>query len=234
MKNLLFIFAIMIMFLFSSCSSSKYTLPPNVYRSMISPKSNYADYNGLKNLNRNLLKNKKLLIMAVVYDQFDNVDVPAISQDMLDSMKSLTEKIRESRYFIDVQFTTMSHFKIGTVEELSEVCKHFGAEYVLLVNSAYNFYKYSTTWGNFIAWFPVINFMIPFNRFTGTIFVEGTIMSRDGAILFTETVNNQLSENTNILYSREHFFRMSRELHQNSYNKLYSLLVKDFENGVKR
>jgi len=54
---------------------------------------------------------------------------------MMESMKAFTKKMQDSGLFRDVQFTTMSHFKIGTVAELVELSKHFGADYILLVNT---------------------------------------------------------------------------------------------------
>ncbi|MBN1114508.1 MAG: hypothetical protein JXA66_04145 [Oligoflexia bacterium] len=219
--------------LLAAVSCSTYNNPPIIYRSRVLPREGMAkdtfsviDYGSLKAKSRVFTKGKRLLIMYVSYDQFENTSIPPLPAGMLAALGDFREAMLKSGIFSDVQMVSFSHFKVGSADELKEISRRFGAGYILVITSAYNFYKYSTTWGNFMAWVPIINFIIPFHRVTGDIFLQASMLTVDGGIVFTETKNARLSENTNILYSPEHFERMSMELHHKTYSELAAASLK--------
>ena len=222
MKLLYFIIIILII---NSCSYFNYKNPPVVYKSLLNIK-NQSELKNFKNIDRTIKLKSKVLVFYTSYDQFDNPRINAVPEGFTEGLNAFKANLEKSNAFSSIEMLAVSTIKIGTLDELLEVSRRFGADYIIVVNSAYNYYKYSTTWG----YIPIFNFIVPSYRITADLYLEADILNIQGAILFNKNYSETLSENTNILFADKHNLRMSKELNYNAYSGLSTLIIDEISN----
>lgn len=226
---------ILLIVLFTSCSTTSYIAPSIVYKSPISPKFDPSskvfsleDYMFINNLNTKTKKNSKLIVFYQSYDLFEFSSTPYMAQSIEYGLDSFIQILENSKLFRSVQRFSLSHININSISDMVEICRRADADAFVLVSTSYNYYKYSNTLGYFLGWMPIINYFTPIHASYGQIFVQVEFFNNFGRGIFTDLSITEIKENISVAYSKDHFFRLGQELNYRGYKKAANLLTQKY------